>query len=81
MEKLIIDLFTGVKLQGPEEDVNKCHKYIFELLNEVTEPSYILEVPICRQYYEHIIGKGGANISKVSLDINIHKVSLIHYIL
>lgn len=65
-------MFTGekhdiVKIRGPKEDVDKCHKYLLKLVKEMNENSYILEVPIYKQYHKLIIGKGGGNIRKVNL--------------
>lgn len=54
-----------VKVRGPKEDVDKCHKYLLKLVKEINENSFILEVPIYKQYHKLIIGKGGANIRKI----------------
>lgn len=54
-----------VKLRGPKEDVDKCHKDLMKLVKEIQEASYIVEVPIFKQFHKFVIGKGGANIKKI----------------
>ncbi|EDV55082.1 vigilin [Drosophila erecta] len=54
-----------VKLRGPKEDVDKCHKDLLKLVKEIQESSHIIEVPIFKQFHKFIIGKGGANIKKI----------------
>nr|CAD7196081.1 unnamed protein product [Timema douglasi] len=54
-----------VKVRGPKEDVDKCHKYLTKLVKELNESSYMLEVPIYKQFHKFIIGKAGANIRKI----------------
>lgn len=57
-----------VKIRGPKEDVDKCHKYLTKLVKELNESSYQAEVPIYKQFHKFIIGKGGANIRKIRED-------------
>jgi len=59
-----------VKIRGPKEDVDKCHKYLQKLVKEINDSSYTLEVPIFKQYHKLVIGKGGANIRKIREETN-----------
>jgi hypothetical protein len=64
--------FTGekrdvVKIRGPKEDVDKCHKHLLKIVKELNESSYVIEVPIYKQFHKFVIGKGGANIRKVRI--------------
>lgn len=54
-----------IKLRGPKEDVDKCHKDLMKLVKEIQESSHIIEVPIFKQFHKFVIGKGGANIKKI----------------
>ncbi|XP_012215357.1 vigilin [Linepithema humile] len=54
-----------VKIRGPKEDVDKCHKYLMKLVKELNESNYVLEVPIFKQFHKFVIGKGGVNIRKI----------------
>lgn len=54
-----------VKLRGPKEDVDKCHKDLMKLVKEIQESSHLVEVPIFKQFHKFVIGKGGANIKKI----------------
>lgn len=54
-----------VKIRGPKEDVDRCHKHLMKLVKEINESSYSVEVPIYKQYHKLVIGKGGANIRRV----------------
>lgn len=54
-----------MKIRGPKQDVDKCQKYLMKLVKEMRENSYVLEVPIFKQFHKFIIGKGGVNIRKV----------------
>lgn len=68
-----------MKIRGPREDVDKCAKHLNKLVKDLSEGSYMIEVPIFQQFLKFIVGKGGANIKKVgllsiNLNINIHKV-------
>ncbi|XP_050471763.1 vigilin isoform X2 [Bombus huntii] len=54
-----------VKIRGPKEDVDKCHKYLMKLVKELNEHNYVLEVPIFKQFHKFVIGKGGVNIRKI----------------
>lgn len=54
-----------VKIRGPKEDVEKCHKYLVKLVKELNENNYVLDVPIFKQFHKFVIGKGGVNIRKI----------------
>lgn len=54
-----------VKLRGPKDEVDKCHKDLMKLVKEIQESSHVMEVPIYKQLHKFIIGKGGANIKKI----------------
>lgn len=54
-----------VKIRGPRDDVDKCHKYLTKYVKELQKNSFVMEVPIFKQFHKYIIGKGGANIKKI----------------
>lgn len=54
-----------VKLRGPKDDVDKCHKDLLKIVKEIQESTHSIEVPIFKQFHKFIIGKGGANIKKI----------------
>jgi polyribonucleotide nucleotidyltransferase len=54
-----------VKIRGVKDDVDKCYRYMQKLVKELGESSFVLEVPIYKQFHKYIIGKGGANIRKI----------------
>lgn len=54
-----------VKLRGPKEEVDQCHKQLAGMVKEIKESSHVIEVPIFKQFHKFIIGKGGANIKKI----------------
>lgn len=54
-----------VKLRGPKDEVDKCHKQLQKMVKEIQETSFIQEVPIFKQFHKYIIGKEGANIKKI----------------
>uniref|UniRef100_A0A2M3ZY85 Putative vigilin n=1 Tax=Anopheles triannulatus TaxID=58253 RepID=A0A2M3ZY85_9DIPT len=54
-----------VKIRGPKEDVDRCHKYLAQYVKELQKSSFMMEVPIFKQFHKYIIGKGGANIKKI----------------
>lgn len=56
-----------VKIRGPKEDVDKCHKHLMKLVKELNESNHVLEVPIFKQFHKFVIGKGGVNIRKVRI--------------
>lgn len=56
---------SPIKLRGPQEDIEKCEKYLHKLMKEIAESSYVQEVPIFKQFHKFIIGKGGANLRKI----------------
>lgn len=56
---------SPIKLRGPQEDIEKCEKYLHKVIKEISESSYVQEVPIFKQFHKFIIGKGGANLRKI----------------
>ncbi|CAH0720841.1 unnamed protein product, partial [Brenthis ino] len=56
---------SPIKLRGPQEDIEKCEKYLHKLMKEIAESSYVQEVPIFKQFHKFIIGKGGVNLRKI----------------
>ena len=60
-----------VKIRGPKKDVDDCHKYLMKMVKELNESSYMIEVPIYKQFHKFVIGKAGANIRKVSPSYNL----------
>ncbi|CAK1581897.1 unnamed protein product [Parnassius mnemosyne] len=56
---------SPIKLRGPQEDIEKCEKYLHKVIKEIAESSYVQEVPIFKQFHKFIIGKGGANLRKI----------------
>lgn len=57
-----------VKLRGPKDEVDKCHKQLMKLVKDAQESSFVMEVPIFKKFHKFIIGKGGANIKKIRDD-------------
>lgn len=57
-----------VKLRGPKDEVDKCHKQLMKNVKDAQELSFLLEVPIFKKFHKFIIGKGGANIKKIRDD-------------
>lgn len=55
-----------VKIRGPKEDVDACHQYLKKMVRDLAESNHQVKVSIFRQFHKFIIGKGGANINKVS---------------
>uniref|UniRef100_A0A023FAG6 Putative vigilin n=2 Tax=Triatoma infestans TaxID=30076 RepID=A0A023FAG6_TRIIF len=58
-----------VKLRGPKDEVDKCHRYLTKKVKELVENSYSIEVP-AYQCHKFIIGKGGATIKKLREETN-----------
>ncbi|XP_053677123.1 vigilin [Anopheles nili] len=54
-----------VKIRGMKEDVDRCHKYLTQYVKELQKHSFVMEVPIFKQFHKYVIGKGGANIKKI----------------
>lgn len=54
-----------VKIRGPKDDVERCHKHLMKLVRDLSETSFQAEVPIYKQFHKFVIGKGGANIRKI----------------
>ncbi|KAF6209513.1 hypothetical protein GE061_015260 [Apolygus lucorum] len=58
-----------VKLRGPKDDVDKCHKYLLKKVKEMVESSYQIQIPAF-QCHKYIIGKKGATIQKLREETN-----------
>ncbi|KAG7307616.1 hypothetical protein JYU34_007838 [Plutella xylostella] len=56
---------SPVKLRGPQEDIDKCEKYLHRVMKEIEDSSYVEEIPIFKQFHKFIIGKGGVNLTKI----------------
>lgn len=54
-----------VRLRGPKDEVDKAAKYLVKFFEEVKESSFVMEVPIHKQFHKFIIGRGGVNIKKI----------------
>lgn len=57
-----------VKLRGPKDDVDKCHKQLMKNVKEAQELAFVMEVPIFKKFHKFVIGKGGVNIKKIRDD-------------
>lgn len=53
-----------MKLRGPKDEVDKCHKYLLKKVKEINDNSYQIQIP-AYQCHKYIIGKRGATIQKV----------------
>uniref|UniRef100_A0A8B9K2F3 Vigilin n=1 Tax=Astyanax mexicanus TaxID=7994 RepID=A0A8B9K2F3_ASTMX len=60
-----------VQLRGPRTEVEKCTKFMQKMVAEMVENSFSVSVPIFKQFHKNIIGKGGANIKKVSSSLTV----------
>lgn len=47
-----------VKIRGPKDDVERCHKHLVKLVKELAESNFVMEVPIFKRFHKFIIGKG-----------------------
>lgn len=54
-----------VKVRGPKKDVDECCKCLTKMVKDLKESSFVLEVPIYKQFHKFIVGKAGANIRKI----------------
>ncbi|XP_032367204.1 vigilin [Etheostoma spectabile] len=59
-----------VQLRGPKNEVEKCAKFLQKIIADLIENSFLLSVPIFKQFHKNIIGKGGANIKKIREETN-----------
>lgn len=57
-----------VKLRGPKDEVDKCHKQLLKNVKAAQTNAFMMEVPIFKKFHKFIIGKGGANIKKIRDD-------------
>lgn len=49
---------NAVKIRGPKDDVDKCHKHLMKIVKELAESNFVMEVPIFKRFHKFIIGKG-----------------------
>uniref|UniRef100_A0AC35UDM8 Vigilin n=1 Tax=Rhabditophanes sp. KR3021 TaxID=114890 RepID=A0AC35UDM8_9BILA len=54
-----------ISLRGDKDEVDKVHAFISKQHKELLESNYQESVPIFKEFHKHIIGKGGATISKI----------------
>uniref|UniRef100_A0A914Y922 K Homology domain-containing protein n=1 Tax=Panagrolaimus superbus TaxID=310955 RepID=A0A914Y922_9BILA len=54
-----------VNLRGDKKEVDNLFTVMTKLQKELQESNYQETVPIFKEYYKHIVGKGGANINKI----------------
>ncbi|XP_019637669.1 PREDICTED: vigilin-like [Branchiostoma belcheri] len=59
-----------VTLRGPKQDVDKCFKYLTQMVQEIAAQNYKIDVPIYKKFHKNIIGKGGATIRKIREETN-----------
>ncbi|PSN46530.1 Vigilin [Blattella germanica] len=58
------DTCDVVKIRGPKDDVDKCHKHLLKFVKNLDENSHVISVPIDKQLHKYIIGKNGVTIRK-----------------
>lgn len=54
-----------VTLRGPRNDVDRCHRYLTQLHQEMVANNYVAQVRILKDFHKNVIGKGGATIRKI----------------
>ncbi|ESN97039.1 hypothetical protein HELRODRAFT_114382 [Helobdella robusta] len=59
-----------VQLRGQKNDVDKCFKYLQQLVADVSENNFKAEVHVFKDFHRNVIGKGGAKIKKIREDTN-----------
>uniref|UniRef100_A0A183IEE5 Vigilin n=1 Tax=Soboliphyme baturini TaxID=241478 RepID=A0A183IEE5_9BILA len=59
-----------VTLRGPKDEVDKCYRHMHQIYKELIESNYQISIPIYKDFFKHIIGKGGANIKKIREETN-----------
>ncbi|CAH1240049.1 HDLBP [Branchiostoma lanceolatum] len=59
-----------VVLRGPKQDVDKCFKYLTQMVQEIAAQNHKIDVPIYKKFHKNIIGKGGATIRKIREETN-----------
>ncbi|XP_043241584.1 vigilin-like isoform X4 [Amphibalanus amphitrite] len=70
-----VEFDTGsskVKIEGPMEDVKKAGERIAARVKELEDSMCVEELDIPNKYHKHIIGKDGANISRVKAEHGVH---------
>ena len=59
-----------VNLRGDKKEVDQLHAVMTKMQKDLLESNYTETVPIFKEYYKHIIGKGGVNINKIREETN-----------
>jgi exosome complex RNA-binding protein Rrp4 len=59
-----------VNLRGDKKEVDNLFTVMTKLQKELQESNYQENVSIFKEYYKHIIGKGGVNINKIRDETN-----------
>lgn len=54
-----------VNLRGDKKEVDKLYTSLTKLVKELQESNHTETVSIFKEYYKHIIGKGGININRI----------------
>ncbi|XP_033116726.1 vigilin-like [Anneissia japonica] len=54
-----------VSLRGPKQDVEKCYKYLQQMVADHAAKNFRLDVPVYKKFHKNIIGKGGNTINKI----------------
>jgi len=57
-----------ITIRGSKEDVEKCYKYMQQLVKDMQESNYQEEMQIVKEFHRIIIGKQGAFIKKIRDD-------------
>lgn len=64
----VSDKSDVVTIRGNKLDVEKCYKYLQQLVKDMQESNYKEEIQIVKEFHRIIIGKGGAFIKKIRDD-------------
>lgn len=54
-----------VTLRGPKNDVDRCHRYLTQMHQEMVANNFVAQVRIFKDFHKNVIGKGGATIRKI----------------
>jgi len=60
-----------VKLRGPKDEVDACHKYLQKFAKTLLENNHQIKVTIFKQLLKHVIGKNGTNINKIRAETDV----------
>ncbi|KAH3827192.1 hypothetical protein DPMN_129122, partial [Dreissena polymorpha] len=73
-DKVHIEFTEGenkIKVEGPPEEVDQAVKALQEHVRELQSRMDFAEIEIDQRFHKHIIGKGGANITKIKNENNV----------